>query len=171
MCPQAPTVSSESTPLIYVMKLIWNPKTRHGACWHLMRQRFCAIQPNCWFPFDFINWHCFRPGFTVWTGAFSSGNLQTSPKFWHSCQPYFSVCSVVTWKEKILSSFLSHIININNLPGFFWIEPGCAWWIQGAFRGHLKGFPLSSMWLRTSLPSCLSNIITGESVLPTAKTF
>lgn len=65
MCPQAPTVSSESTPLVYVMKLIWNPKTWHGACWHLMRQRFCAIQPNCWFPFDFINWHCFRPGFSL----------------------------------------------------------------------------------------------------------
>lgn len=91
--------------------------------WHLMRQRFCAIEPHCWFPFDFINWHCWRPGFMVWTGVFSSGHLWTSPNFWYLCQSYFSVGSSVLWKKKKKTknfpcSFLSHIININHLSRF-----------------------------------------------------
>lgn len=50
-----------------------------------------------------------------------SGNMKKNPNF--------------------LSLFLSHIININHLSGFLWIEPGCSLMNPGCIQGSLGGFP------------------------------
>ena len=65
-----PAMLSESTTLICTVALIPYPQNTardvvsENWC-QLITDRFCAVQPCCDFPFDFVGWHGWRPRMTA----------------------------------------------------------------------------------------------------------